>query len=499
MKKLFFLTGLLLLTSYLNANAEVDPNFYVYLCFGQSNMEGNATPEAIDKENVDERFKMLACVDFTNPARKKGEWYTAYPPIVRQGTGLGMADYFGRTMVANLPENVKVGVVDVAIGGTKIEGFMQEEVGKYIASMKADEQWLKNYFAAYDNDPYQCLVDMAKIAQQSGVIKGILLHQGESNNTQKDWPDKVKLIYDRLISDLGLNAEDTPLFVGEMVSQAAGGACWGHNAVIAKVPNVIPNSFVISSANCAQKGDGLHFTAQGYRIMGQRYAQAALKVLGIEAEIQEPELPKSDLEADQRFTSLEEIGETPFAIINETEGMAIYGSDNQNLKYDILANAFVSSNSGYLFRLEDSTVEGCYLLRLIKPDGGEYSIWGSPGYLNAQPLETGWCCFILGLSKGNGEDMKNGAVWAVEYVDGQGFSLKNIGTGKYLKDAGNANHDEPTYFTFCTLKEATGIKTVRQVSNSMDERIYDLNGRRMNEKNLRPGIYIRNNQKIVIR
>lgn len=499
MKKFLLMAGLMLMTSSLKANAEVDPNFYVYLCFGQSNMEGNAIPEAMDKKDVDERFKMLACVDFTNPARKKGEWYTAYPPIVRLGTGLGMADYFGRTMVANLPEDVKVGVVDVAIGGTKIEGFMQEEVGKYIASMKADEQWLKNYFAAYDNDPYQCLVDMAKIAQQSGVIKGILLHQGESNNTQKDWPNKVKLIYDRLIADLGLNAEDTPLFVGEMVSQAAGGACWGHNAVIAKVPSVIPNSFVISSANCAQKGDGLHFTAQGYRIMGQRYAQAALKVLGIEAEIQEPEQPKSDLEADQRFTSLEEIGTTPFAIINEKEAMAIFGSDNQNLKYDILANAFVSSNSGYLFRLEDSTVEGCYLLRLIKPDGDEYSIWGSPGYLNAQPLETGWCCFILGLSENNGQDMKNGAVWAIEYVDGQGFSLKNIGTGKYLKDAGNANHDEPTYFSFCTLKETTAIKAIQQSDHRQNHAVYDLNGRRVNEKALRPGIYIKDNKKVIVR
>ena len=98
------------------AKAEVDPNFYIYLCFGQSNMEGNATPEAVDKDYVNPRFQMLACVDFTSPKRKMGEWYTAYPPIVRQGTGLGIADYFGRTMVKNLPENIRVGVVDVAIG-----------------------------------------------------------------------------------------------------------------------------------------------------------------------------------------------------------------------------------------------------------------------------------------------------------------------------------------------------------------------------------------------
>ena len=26
--------------------------FHIYLCFGQSNMEGNATPEAMDKKDV---------------------------------------------------------------------------------------------------------------------------------------------------------------------------------------------------------------------------------------------------------------------------------------------------------------------------------------------------------------------------------------------------------------------------------------------------------------
>ena len=78
------LTSVMLLFSVLGVNATVDPNFHIYLCFGQSNMEGNATPEAIDYQNVDENFKMLACVNFQNPARTMGQWYTATPPIVRQ-------------------------------------------------------------------------------------------------------------------------------------------------------------------------------------------------------------------------------------------------------------------------------------------------------------------------------------------------------------------------------------------------------------------------------
>ena len=434
----------------------VDPKeqFHIYLCFGQSNMEGNATPEAMDKKDVDPRFQMLACVNFNNPKRTMGEWYTATPPIVREGTGLGMADYFGRTMVKYLPEDIKVGVVDVAIGGTKIEGFISEEVADYI---KPEADWLKNYFKAYDNDPYKRLVDMAKIAQESGVIKGILLHQGESNNTQQDWPKKVKLIYDRLLEDLNLKAEETPLFVGEMVSKQEGGACWGHNAVIAKVPSVIPNSYVISSANCPQKGDGLHFTAQGYRIMGQRYAKAALEVMGVDAEIEEPAAPATEFELDKKFTSLKKVGTNPFVIYDEATKMAFYGPENQNLGYDALSSALQKSNATIGFKLEASGKY--YLLRAITPNDEEYNIWGSPGYLNSQPV-TGWCSFILGLkdSSGNlqyGQDMENGALWDIKYVKDKGFTLKNVGTGKYLQDASPAKYDEPAYFSFYSYKEAT--------------------------------------------
>lgn len=476
----------------LEVKAEVDPNFYIYLCFGQSNMEGNATPESIDKDYVDPRFQMLACVNFNNPMRTMGEWYTAYPPIVREGTGLGMADYFGRTMVKNLPEEVKVGVIDVALGGTKIEGFISEEVADYI---KDEADWLKGYFAAYDNDPYKRLVDMAKIAQQSGVIKGILLHQGESNNGQQDWPEKVKLIYDRLMGDLGLNPEEIPLFVGETVSQAQGGACYHHNAVIAKMPTVIANSYVISSADCPQRGDGLHFTAAGYRIMGQRYAKVALHLMGIEAEIDEPTPPASAFELDNPFTSLEEIGSTPFVIYNEETQRAFFGSTDQNLGYDVLSVALQVSNTVIGFRLE--ACDGNYLLRAITPVGDEYGIWGNPGYLNSQPVD-GWCSFILGLNNQNGQDIENGALWDIQYVDGKGFSLRNVGTGKYLQDGLPAKYDDPMYFSFYSYKAASsGVTDVKRVVTTNHD-YYTLNGQRVDARNLRPGIYIQNGKKIVI-
>ena len=261
-----------------------DPNFYIYLCFGQSNMEGNAKPEAVDLQYVDPRFKMLAARDFNSPARKTGEWYTATPPIVRpydgQDIGLGMADYFGRTMVAALPPEVKVGVVDVAIGGIAIEGFMSEKIGAIVSKAEA---WQKALIQAFGNDPYTRLVDMAKKAQQVGVIKGILLHQGCSNNGDQNWPNNVKTIYTRLLTDLNLKAEDVHLYAGETLRQEYGGSCYAHNTVIAKLPSVIPTSHVISSAGCEGNGkDPWHFCAMGYRIMGSRYAFAALEQLGMQ-------------------------------------------------------------------------------------------------------------------------------------------------------------------------------------------------------------------------
>ena len=49
------------------------------------------------------------------------------------------------------------------------------------------------------------------------MIKGILLHQGESNTNDKDWPLKVKGVYDNLLNDLGLSAANVPLLAGEVV------------------------------------------------------------------------------------------------------------------------------------------------------------------------------------------------------------------------------------------------------------------------------------------
>jgi hypothetical protein len=253
-----------------------DKNFYIYLCFGQSNMEGAAKPEAQDSI-IDERFKVMEAVDCPNLGRTKGHWYTALPPLCRCRSGLSPADYFGRTMVTNLPKNIRVGVINVSIGGCKIELFDKDNYPAYVATAP---DWMLNMIKEYDGNPYGRLVEMAKLAQKDGVIKGILLHQGESNSNDTLWTKKVKLVYDNLMKDLNLDPVNIPLLAGETVNSDQNGACAGMNVFIGTLPQTIPNSYVIPSTGCTGKPDRLHFTADGYREFGKRYGLKMLSILG---------------------------------------------------------------------------------------------------------------------------------------------------------------------------------------------------------------------------
>jgi len=259
-----------------NSAFSQDPNFQIYLCIGQSNMEGAARAELQDS-TVNPRFQVMEAVTCDNLGRKMGTWYPAVPPLCRCKTNLGPTDYFGRTMVANLPEKVKIGVVVVAIGGCKIELFDKVNYPAYIETAPG---WMKGMIKEYDGNPYGRLVEMAKLAQKDGVIKGILLHQGESNSNDTLWTRKVKGVYDNLMKDLNLDPKNVPLLAGETVNADQHGVCAGMNSIIATLPQTLPNSYVISSAGCADGPDNLHFSAAGYRELGKRYAEKMLSLLG---------------------------------------------------------------------------------------------------------------------------------------------------------------------------------------------------------------------------
>jgi len=290
MKKL--LTVLFCLCA-LGAHAQ-DPNFYIFLCFGQSNMEGAARPEAQDLKSPGPRFLWMPAVDYpateTLPARKMGEWYEAIPPLCRPNTGLTPADWFGRTLVASLPENIKIGVIHVAIGGIDIKGFLPDSIDNYVKTKAPN--WMKGMLAAYDNNPYQRLVTLAKKAQKDGVIKGILMHQGETNTGDPKWAGMVKQVYDNLCGDLQLKPEEVNLYAGNIVQAGGKGVCIGCKKQIDELPLTLHTSQVISSDDCTNGPDRLHFDAAGYRELGCRYGEAVARFLGYEPKRPYIDMPK---------------------------------------------------------------------------------------------------------------------------------------------------------------------------------------------------------------
>ena len=455
-----------------------DPNFQIYLCFGQSNMEGNATPEAKDKTGINDRFKMMAAVNFSSPARKMYEWYTATPPLCRQGTGLTPADWFGRTMVDNLPDSVTVGVINVAIGGTAIE-YLDKNYGvNYPTKILAYEaDWFRSYMSQYANQPYQRLLECAKRAQKVGVIKGFLLHQGETNNTQQDWIYKVKLIYNNLITDLGLDARDIPLLAGEMLSQAVGGSCYGHNAVIAKLPTVIPNSYVISSKDCPQAGDGLHFSAEGYRMIGKRYAERMLKCL-----------EKGSIDIPECTDTIE-------------DGM--FPMTKAAIDPNILLEGSCTASSQLLcIKSAKSGVAGWYFSKTADLSGYKYLVLDfrkAPAAKNIQlrlydAMKEKAGCYVVPVTSEKHQAIDLSAV-------PEGFDLSHVST------VGFDTEGETLYLTSVFLSQdgenPVGIENIPAGNGylSSDGAFYDLSGRKVSDF-ARPssrGIYIQNGKKILVR
>lgn len=252
---------LLSITTY-HAAAAPDPNFHIYLMFGQSNMEGAAPIENQDRV-TNPRVKVMADLNCGNLSRTYGNWYVASPPLNRCYGGLGPGDYFGKAMADGMPSAITIGLVPAAVSGTPIELYQKS------APIGRNNQNIPTQF----NGGYAWLLDLAKKAQQAGVIKGIIFHQGESDTSDPNWKYQVKEIVTDLRRDLGIG--DVPFLAGELLYADYRSCCHWHNTEVNKLPGLINNAHVVSAMGLPGM-DVYHFTAASYRELGRRYAQIML-------------------------------------------------------------------------------------------------------------------------------------------------------------------------------------------------------------------------------
>ena len=538
----------------LTAQAEVDPNFYIYLCFGQSNMEGNAKAEAMDKSGVDKRFKLLATCNYDSPKRTLGQWYSATPPLVNPVGGLGPTDYFGRTMVAALPANVTIGVVPVAMGGSPIEMFDKDKCAQKLSEgLKNSDWWATIAKNHYGSNPYKRLIDMAKKAQEVGVIKGILLHQGCSNNGDPNWPNMVKKIYNDMLTDLGLSADSVPLFVGETLRQENGGSCYGHNTQVARMPSVVPTSHVISSESLPGNGsDPWHFNATGYRILGRRYAFCALDLMGKELYADTAYNMPSGY---RKFYATKTLSVSATAMPGQHLPVTAIFQDNH--KEDV-SNAVTYSSNDFVFengalspKFEGSgTVEYSYsdFLRSLTKITAQLDVKffplkkdnittfkGTASFNEADSSFVMKSASQIGWRYDTGADMSDYNYLVIKLKEPllkatcsiRLYAQNNTSSSIYynkvigkddtqicidlnnLKKIGSNHINIVSFYSnatgtikigdiYLSMEEPSGIENV-SCDNNKVQVVYDLQGRRMSGKGLRGGLYLKNGKKVFIK
>ncbi|NLG19320.1 MAG: sialate O-acetylesterase [Fibrobacter sp.] len=267
------------------SQAQVDSNFHCYLLFGQSNMAGGgAVSTAAVNCDTTSRIKVLAFCDCNGSSqncnrplnRTRDKWYTSFPPIHICSEGISPGDWFAKTLIDSVRSDIKIGLIPCALSGQALNVFLKGRSNFNIPT------WAHPTLG--NSSPYTWMYNRCKIAQQTGVIKGILLHQGESGaGDGADWVKMAKGIFDTLKKDLNLDI-NTPVIVGELrqdvtVSPAPSGGNAGFNANLKKLANEYPSCAVASSAGLLGNGkDVWHFTPDGMTELGKRYAKAFLSL-----------------------------------------------------------------------------------------------------------------------------------------------------------------------------------------------------------------------------
>ena len=222
---------------------------HIYLLIGQSNMAGRS-PYSEAQANVIDRCYLLNGSDEWEPARNPLNLYSTVQKNTEQMMNPGYT--FAPKMLAQDP-TITLGIVCNARGATKIE------------------QWAKGYDGDYDYDLYEEAIRRTRIAMQTGTLKGILWHQGESNCYDADYLTKLTALIADLRADLGY----VPFVAGQITQDLV----FEVNHQISLLPGAVPLTSYASS-------DGLtteelwHFHTPSMMILGERYATEMIKLQG---------------------------------------------------------------------------------------------------------------------------------------------------------------------------------------------------------------------------
>lgn len=223
---------------------------------GQSNMAGRGKLQAIDTL-THPRVLMLD---------KSENWVLAKDPMHfdKPGAGTGLGLTFGKIM-ANEESNIKIGLIPTAVGGSSINAWFTDSLHRQTNTY-----------------PYDDMIRRAKKAMESGILKGIIWHQGESDsNSQKSinaYTQNFEAMLDSLKSDLGISS--IPIVMGEIGYFFYPKAAFAKdiNGVIRQIADSNDCIGLVTAEGLNHKGDSTHFDSDSYHALGTRYAAKMLEI-----------------------------------------------------------------------------------------------------------------------------------------------------------------------------------------------------------------------------
>ena len=222
--------------------------FHIYLLIGQSNMAGRGIVEPQDTIGNERILRM----------NRDGNWDVAKDPIhfdkSEAGVGPGLA--FACEMLKEQEEDVTIGLLPCAAGGTNISIWLN------------DDFWhqTKTY-------PYNNMLLRTKLALKDGTLKGIIWHQGEGDA----FDEELMIVYkERLIHlinqiRIAFDKPNLPFIVGELPCFNSSGK--RINPILHEIKENVVSYDVVSGSDLHSLSDKVHLDAASARELGKRYAE----------------------------------------------------------------------------------------------------------------------------------------------------------------------------------------------------------------------------------
>lgn len=219
----------------------------LYLLIGQSNMAGRAEITGEYKTEGSDSVLML---------NKEGQWVAAKHPLhfdKPSVAGVGPGLRFGLEM-ANATHH-KIGLVPCAVGGTSINSW---KAGAYDEATKTH--------------PYDDMMGRIKTARQSGVFKGVIWLQGESDSRPEKCVGYLQKL-EQLIGEVraATGNQSLPFVAGELGRFKEDYA--NINRQLHQLNSDVPQTAIATSENLKDKGDQTHFDAASAEAYGIRFAK----------------------------------------------------------------------------------------------------------------------------------------------------------------------------------------------------------------------------------